>query len=438
MSSYEVSSSFPPGSLNSPVGPYLIPPSNVTVNYAEPLAIWISALCAPHTSISTPGVTPGATQASFSLEFAPSQASGDSSFLAKVTVDPSVVYSDDATKRIQMANDFTVFRTQVEALEVTSSAAAQGGLIRGGASLLLNRVATNMPLRFDEILTYLYGFNASLQYVDVLPGMTLRAEWAGYQFCNGPGGLGAGLNGFVNSGTSRFHVTRRPDYTLSLDAFLAQFSVPGYSLTPPSTSPPPPCPLFAAGLIDLNVSVNARRHLRIFFPKTIVDSSNIDNSGTSSQMSSRLIGADTYADIEAATEDIVAGNFGCGVASPGNQPIVSIVFTGRVAVIPEISFFFDGVTTTVPLGTTLRNVLNRVADPAPDQFFNSQSSTMYVKMSRWTQNGGPPTQAGSNNYAQVDISFNQPPASIGPLGDCFDVPLVKGDNVRLPNIIGSA
>ncbi len=433
-SSYTVSASFPPGAGNAPVGPYLIPPSSTSVDYTKPLDIWVGALCAPGTSTQTPRIQPNPpSQPAFSLTFVPSQAPHDSSFFAKVSIAPSFVYSADNQTRAQLASAFKLFRAQVEALEVTPETAANGGLIPGGAPLLLNRVATNMPLRYDEILTYLYSFNASSQYVDLLQGMTLRVEWAGYQYCDGPGGAGYGLNSYINTGASQFNVTQRPDYTLAFNAFLAQLT-PGYTLSPPTS-----CPLIAAGLIDLEVSGNARRHMRLFFPTTFSGSGSVDNAGTSSgQMSSRLIGADTYADLETATVEVLAGGTGCGTASQGNKPIVSIVFNGRVAVIPEISFFFDGVTTTVPLGTTLRNILQQIADPAPNQFFNNQSSNIFVRMSRWLQGGGPPLAVGSNSYMQAMFDFGHPPAPAGPVLDCFDLPLLKGDNVSLPNIQNTA
>ncbi len=426
--SYTVSATFPPTASNGPIGPFLIPPSNANVDYTQPLAIWVGAVCAANTSAQTPGVAASTNQPAFSLVFAPSQVPQNTSFFAKVSIAPNFVYSADPAIRAQLAGYFTLFKQQVEALEVPQAGSPTGGLIPGGARLLLNRVATNMPLRFDEVLTYLYAFNASSQYVDLSPGMSLRLEWAGYQYCDGPGGAGYGLNSYVNSGSSRFVITQQPDFTLATDAFLAQL-VPGYGVNPPTA-----CPQIAAGLLDLEITGNARRHLRLIYPTTFVGAGSVDNGGSSGQTSARLIGADTYADLEAATADVLAGNTGCGKASQGNKPIVSIAFNGRVAVIPEISFFYDGVTTVVPIGTTLRNVIQQVADPAPSQFFNNQTSNMYVRMRRWTQMSGTPLSIGANTYLQALFDFGSAPATAGPLLDCFDIPLAKGDAVTLPNI----
>jgi len=69
---------------------------------------------------------------------------------------------------------------------------------------MLARVASGIPLRIDEILFYHYGLNPTQQnpqqYIDLQPGMTLRAEWGGYQYCDAPGGPGNALNGYVGYG----------------------------------------------------------------------------------------------------------------------------------------------------------------------------------------------------------------------------------------------
>jgi hypothetical protein len=426
ITNYWTSVSFPPGATGAPVGPYLIPPSLPTT-YTAPLDIWVAALCAPDTTATTPGIPTSTNQPAFSLTFEKSQVANDPSMFAKVSVVATFVYSADPTIRAQMKASFVAFRALLESLEVPSDSTT-GGLIPGGAALVANRIATNMPLRFDETLGYLYSFDPSLQYVDLVPGMTLRAEWSGYQYCDGPNGAGYSRNSFVGSGTGRYPVTRRSDGTLALDAFLGQFT-PGYALSPAAT-----CPLYAAGLIDLQLAANARRHLRLFFPNTVSGAGSLDNAGALTQSGSRLIGADTYADLEAATADVLAGRTGCGTGSVNNQPVVSIVFNGRVTAIPEIDIVFSGAPATVPVGTTLRNVLERIADPAPGQLYQSSYSNLYVRMSRWTQLAGPPVKLTANPYMHPTVTFDTSPPALAPLGDCFDIPLAKGDVVQLPNM----
>lgn len=423
-SGYSTSTSFPPGTAGPPVGPYLIP-VGFPGTYTAPLVIWVAALCAPNTKTGN-AITPSTGQPAFTMDYATAPSGNDPSMFAKVSIDPTFAFSADSAVRARLQASFTAFRAQLEALEVPPGGTG-GGLVAGGSALVANRVATNMPLRFDEILWYYYSFTPASQYVDLLPGMTLRMEWSGYQYGDGPNGAGYALNGFVGAGTARFVVTRRPDQTLALDAFLGAL-VPGYVLNTTGD-----CPLYAGGLLDLALAANARRYLRLFLPTTIAGAGSLDNGGTWVQSGSRLIGADTLADLQAATTAVLAGQSGCGTAGTGNQPVVSIVFNGRVVAVPELSYMLAGAPATVPLGTTLRNVVERIADPAPAQLYGGTSgSNLYVTLSRWTQRPTTPTGLGQNGYVRVNVAF-APPAG-APLGDSFDLPLVKGDVVQFPNM----
>lgn len=424
--SYTIATTFPPGAPSgTAIGPYLMPPSGTAIDTTKPLVIYIGALAAANTTASTPGIVTTTAQPAFSLSWTPAGFTTNLYF-AKISVAAAYVWSADTGTRVKLAQYFNIFRSQVEALEVTAATAAAGGLIPGGTQILLNRVATNMPLRFDEILPYLYNFNALNQSFDLLPGMVLRAEWAGYQYCDAPGGQGNAYNAFVNSGTSRYVISQRPDMTLALETFLAGL-IPGYTL-----NPAPTCPIYAAGPLDWSVQGNARRHWRVVLPSTLSGSGNVDNQGSSANLSARILGADTFVDLDAATADVLAGNNGCSKASAGNNPIVSILFNGRVALIPELPIVLNKQAITVPLGSTVRNVIQQVADPAPYQFNgnNTIASSLGVVLQRWTQAADIPVSAQSNGYGPANFQFlnsSQQVVPTGPLGDSYDVPLVKGD-----------
>lgn len=427
--SYTVETTFPPGSTpGTPVGPYLMPSSGSQIDTSKPLLIYVGAVAAANTSAATPGIASTGAQPVFTLAWTAASFSS-SVFFAQVSIAASSVWSADSATRAKMAQYFNVFRSQVEALEVTPATKARGGLIPGGAALLLNRVATNMPLRFDEVLPYLYNFNAGGQFFDLLSGMVMRVEWASYQYCDAPGGQGNALNSFVNSGSGRYPISQRADLTLALDTFLANLA-PGYNL-----NPPPTCPIYAAGPLDWSVQGNARRHWRVILPSTLSGSGNVDNQGSSNNLSSIILGADTFADLDAATADVLAGNNGCGKNSAGNNPIVSIFFNSRVAVIPELPVMFNSQLSTAPLGSTIRNLVQQISDPAPNQFNGNNSTTTFLglKFYRWTQVTGLPATAQTNAYLLSNFVFVPTSGSaagqvpVGPLGDCYDMPLVKGD-----------
>lgn len=429
-SSYSFSNALPPSTTTGTDGPFLIPPVTVgTPVYTQPLLIYVIAVCAPNTTAATPGIT-SSQNSVFTLSFVQSSYS-NTTFLALVSVAAASVYSQDKTTRDQMLAAFKQFREQVEALEVPATSTS-GGLLPGAATTLLNRVALALPLRLNEVLTYLYNFDPGNQYVDLQPGVGLRIEWAGYQYCDPPGGPAYGFNSFANTGSSLLRVDQRPDLTLTLDAFAGLFA-PGYNTTPAAT-----CPILAAGPMDLNLSGNDRRHLRIIFPTTIAGSGSLDNGGTQQQLSSWIVGADTFADLEAATTDILNGGTGCGKQASGNNPIVSISFTSRVMLIPEISVRFNGTPLVIPLGTTIRNLIAQFADPAAAQYLNSNyiNSDVSLGLRRWLQNTGAPSAAATVKYYQANFIFlpqnsAQPPVYVGVAGDQYDMPLLKGDVVSM-------
>jgi len=417
--SYQITTSLPPAVGAGAVGPYLIPPSSVAQAASKPLVIWVSQVCAPGTTASTQGISttqPQPVQPDFSLSFQPTQGAGQGIF-AVVTVQPGNLYTDS---RAALQASWVLFRQQVESLELQATPA----LIAGGARLLLARVAAALPLRYDEILFYVYGLDPARQCLDLQPGMQLRIENGGYQYCDGPGGPGYGLNAYVSQGVNRFTLSQQPTGLLAFDPFTARFA-PGYTL-----NPAPTCPMPAAGLLDLQVSANARRHLRLVYPSVFAAAGSIDNVGTSNQTSSILLGADTFTDLEAATNAIVGGDSGCGTAAPGNNPVVSIQFTGRTVAVPEITVLLRNVVTFLPVGTTLRGVIQQIADPAPSQFLDTsgQVSQLGAFLWRWFQATDPNTAQNTNVYGQNGFSFPQA-GLVGPYGDQWDLPLLKGDSV---------
>lgn len=420
-------------------GPYLVPPYPPAPGGT--LVLSIVGLCASSTTPTTPGI-PSSANPDFSLVFKQA-ADRNIGVYAEVTVPPTHVFTDS---RNTLQTSFTQFQQQVEALEVTSKA-----LVPGGARLLLARVASGLPLRIDEILFYHYGLNPTQQnaqqYIDLHPGMTLRADWGGYQYCDAPGGPANALNSYVGYGTTRFMVSQTVNGLLTFDPFVRRLN---YTLNPPVA-----CPLVAGGLLDVVAAFqqsassqppvqapgNARRHLRLVYPTQFAGSGTINNAAT--PPSCVLLGADTFVDLTAATNDVLnpTGANGCITPTSGNNPIVSISFNGRAIFIPEITVLVRGAPMSVPVGTTVRNIMQQFVDPALVQF-NGISSELIPKMYRYMQGMVPPlfpTADPKTNapYGTANVVFMSlgtlGPAMInllqGPYGDQWDMPLLKGDSI---------
>lgn len=425
---YGVTSSF--GGATG-VGPFLVPAgltsgNTVSVYVVGPVAPGAKAGAITLPSVTLPSPMPS-TQSTFTASIV--AAMGNSPVPAvQIDVDKTLVWSADSTQRASMATAFKVLRAQLEALESGNAPL----LLPGGSDLIVNRLASALPLRFDEILAYYYAFDATAQTIDLLPGMSLRVDWAGYQYCDGPGGPGAGLNGFGATGTSRLEIVRRPDGTLAFDGFSAQFTQ-GVTLQPPAG-----CPLLAGGPLDLQVAGNGRRHLRLVWPTSFSGAGSVDNSGTIGQLSCILLGASSFADIEAATAAVVAGQNACGTQSSGADPIVSITFTGRVTLVPEIWIWMLGTPHRVPLGTTVRNFAQRFVDPTPLQMQAGSlaPTNLQLTIQRWAQINAPPMNPNTPGFDIGAIDLSKGASAVGPLGDGFDTPLIKGDclSIHLPGV----
>ncbi|PTR14388.1 hypothetical protein C8R31_10660 [Nitrosospira sp. Nsp2] len=419
---YSVTNSFGGGGA---VGPFLVPSgasagNTVTIYVVGPVAPNVRSGNVTLPSVMLPSPAP-TTQSTFTLSIFSPQ--GNSPLPAvQVNVDKGAAWSSDSTQRAAMAMAFKVFRAQLEALESVSSPP----LLPGASNLIVNRLASAMPLRFDEILSYYYAFDPVAQSIDLLPGMSLRVDWAGYQYCNGPGGAGAGLNGFGTTGSSNLEILLRPDGTLAFDGFSAQFTQ-GISLQPPTE-----CPLLAGGPVDLQLLGNGRRHLRLVWPTSFSGAGSVDNSGSSNQLSCILLGASSFADIEAATAAVVAGQSACGSQSSGADPIVSIVFVGRVTLVPQVRVWVMGTQQLVPIGTTVRNLVQRFADPIPMQMQQgSATSNLQLAVQRWGQPNMQPIDRSTPRFNIGAIDLSQAASAVGPLGDGFDTPLIKGDYLTI-------
>jgi hypothetical protein len=334
---------------------------------------------------------------------------------AVVTVVPNNVWAGAATKRTLLRNSFDAFRQQLEALEIPASGPAC--LKPGGAFLIAQRVAESLPLSLDESLYYRYSFDRVNNYIDLQPGMRLRVEYSSYQLLATSGPY-IKLNGYAANGVGYYNIVRRPDQRVAFDAFLGQLTAP----SPDSAT----CGLpGAGGIIDFQLAGMARRYYRLFYPPTFTAP---DCPGDASiKRNVTLIGADTLADLTNATAKYATGN--CAQASSGKQPILCIVFRGRDIVIPELLVRMNYQQSYVPVGTTVRNLV--------DQYINSSFSTaapltgFFPFFSLYRQYG----PLLDSSFQPTEISFGAVDTTTLTTGqDVFDLPIIKGDALTLPNL----
>ncbi|HET9638389.1 MAG TPA: hypothetical protein VFP12_04205 [Allosphingosinicella sp.] len=427
---YSVTSNFGGG---AGAGPYLVPGGatsgqQLDIYVVGPIAAGAGAGQVTLPSVTLPAPLPS-TQTVFSAQVA-SPGGGNSLSVLQITAQP-IVWSALPADRASLLAAFRVLQAQLEALESASSSP----IVKGSTELIVNRVAAALPLRYDEILPFFYDFDPAGQTIDIAAGMALQVAWAGYQYCDGPGGPNEGYNGFATTGLTVLDVVRRPDLTLAFDSFSGLF-LPGIQLQPPA---PSATPVLAGGPVDLQLGGNARRHFKLLWPATFPASNSTEAPGTIS-LSCQLIGADTYADLAASLAQIQAGQNGCITQADG-KPVVVIEFTGRVTIVPHIRTWANGMPQTVAVGTTVRNAVQRFAAPAPYQLANTGigPTPFSLGLSRWMQRNEPPAPPGPHDetYMLAAVDFTGADQAVGPCGDGFDLPLLQGDGVTLGGGNGS-
>jgi len=416
------------------IGPFILPPNFAGLdptldavfcfNYFATIA---TAAAAPAPSIAT-----DTSQPVFALAFKNGNPGGSEVYeYVEITVSKDYIFKQDVDQRAAMLAAFRTFRTQVEALEAPET---EPGLIRGTTDILMNYLATNLPLTMREMPQYYYGFDPAQQSVDLLPGTALRLEYAPYQYVAPPGVPGYDLNSFAGTGSVRFPILRKADLNIAFDALLSNFN-PGIQLSPA----PSPCPTLAASLLDLEVQSFSRKHWRLVTPPSLPGPTQVSNSGGNITRTSVLLGADTYSDLDAATKAFLENNNQCIVAAKGNQPIVSISFTGRVIASVDLECLVNGGREYVSIGTTVRDIVFREALVPPQQIIapggnSSFSGTSLTSvLQRWVSTVQKP-KVSMNSATYLGVFDFKPmqqgdPILSGQDGDVFDVPIARGDQI---------
>lgn len=323
--------------------------------------------------------------------------------IARVTIKGSTALCLDKPLRQQLKTSLLVFYEQLEDLELNKNYLASGG-----AQAILRRVVEALPLSFSEVLAYHYNLSPTERFIDLQAGMRLRVDFAANQFV----APGSELNGFVGTGTSFYEVSRLTDTSgtqkLCFNPFLATL-LP--LAIPPSTSG-------IASIIELQSANNARRYWRLIYPSQMPISTT-SNIGIGQNV--LLLGADTLSTLNKATATYLA-SADYTTPTDNSSPILYFFFRGRSVIIPEIMVNLDGTPTYVPLGTTVRNLMDRCINASfavRNTSTGINNATMRVART-WTD--------GSDNLSYKTVQFNMlskdaPLTSL----DSYNLPLIKGD-----------
>jgi hypothetical protein len=223
------------------------------------------------------------------------------------------------------------------------------GLLPGALNVLRQAIAQGLPLTFAETLYYTYGLDPSAGAVDLMAGTRLRVDYEEYQSV--PPGSGQPqplLSGYTGAGTSVYDVGSQPPAAgvvpLGMSAFFSALPVPTVAASSGG----------GGGILDLIASDFQMPYLRLLFPPTIVSADSGGRVGVSGNIV--FLAAMSYTQLQAATAMYNATQGFTGVTG-----ISYTYFRGRAALFPEVPVRVDGSVVHVPVGTTVRQVVERVA-----------------------------------------------------------------------------
>lgn len=275
----------------------------------------------------------------------------------------------------------------------------------GAISLLRRRIAERLALPYDRVLPYYYGFDAEKNFIDLQAGMRLRIDFQQYQFVQASDQ--SARRGFAGTGSTYVQLvsyTRKLSdgsfkQVLGFDPFLAQLKTDG-SIDISNQG--------AGGLFDLLKPENRKAAYRLFFPLN-------PSSGLGPERVATIIGADSMAELQAATDDFDPD----ANIAPGDG--ISFFFRGKAIITPEIQVFVKDQAIHVPVGTTLRQLIE-CYDDLPQAGLGKQDLSGFLtngKPLRLTHDGPDSSPA----YRFINFLDN---TAINNM-DVLDLPLVKGD-----------
>lgn len=244
------------------------------------------------------------------------------------------------------------------AAQALLTAAELDGATPWGIVLLQQTIARLLPQTFAETLLYSYGLAPDGASADLRPGLVLRVASSEFDLMpsNRPP---AWSEGYAGGATADYEigdyldVTPQPDsapWQLGFDAFVSWLAANGtVTVASPQTSDGS-AQSGAAEAADLYYPAARQPFQRLFLPSRLLPST-APATGLPAQQFT-LAAAATYAAISGAGPRL----------SPG---VAVSYFRGRTVVKLAIRIAVDGCEQLVPLGTTVGNVLDRVARRPP-------------------------------------------------------------------------
>lgn len=306
--------------------------------------------------------------------------------------------------RANLKQDYVSLLTQVEA----------AGGVAEGIGVLQAAIGRVLPQTFAETLYYACGFDVGNACVELRPGIILRASFADYSAISGDPNA-QWTNGWVGGPYVDYDVgsylsagARKVGFEAFISnlvaAGLLSVSTPAFSGSNEDGS---------ADAADLYFSTFVQPYYRLFFPKDLTSATSI--SGAATTASFAIASASTYAGLQATTNVPSAEN-----------PVA--YFRGRAILRVCVRVFFNGEELVVPLGTTVRNVLERYAFAPPSTTVAIQGLVLQRSTGPIVASPTVPFTIGGTTAVRLDWN-TMPQYAYG--WDSLSLPLLPGDQLTV-------
>jgi len=308
--------------------------------------------------------------------------------------------------------------TLADAYRALLATAEQHLVTPQGILAIQQAIARLMPQTFDETLLYAYGLDPAAGCVDLRPGMVLRVAFSSFDL-TAVSGAEKWSSGYTGGAVVDYDVgdlTSPNGWLVGFDAFVDWLVARG-ALSVPAPSSVPPQPRAAdvvesggADAADLSFPGFQQPFYRLLLPTAIQAPTSAAVSRTGQQFT--IAAAPGWRQIDAATP------------VPGGGVSLAY-FRGRTIVRPCIRVQVDGTEQTVPIGTTVGNLLDRFARRPP-------SADVAVRGVRLERTLGPAVLDPSAGYRadalhRVRLDWDGLVTWTG--GDALGLPLLHGDRL---------
>lgn len=226
-----------------------------------------------------------------------------------------------------------------------------------GWRMVQDAISRAMPQTFAETLYYGCAFVPGDGYIDLKPGMLLRADFESYQYLGPDQTVSEFVDGFVSSSSAVYdvgsYVTSDNQWLTGFDAFLSQVTQSGSTVPAPqsdgSTSSG------GGGIVDLYYAQFRKSYVRLVYPPQLLGDRTAE---ARTPFNVAVLAANDYPALATATQNLRN-------AQPLPSGVAATYLRGRTTLSACIRVWLDNQPLVVPVGTSVGNLLENMGRRPP-------------------------------------------------------------------------